>query len=157
VWGKLLNSGQTCVAPDYALVPENRATEFINAAADSVRSMYVNDRADYCRIISKKHFHRLQELLQNALENGARMVIGGDVDQETLSFGPIILSNVSRDSTILNEEIFGPILPVVTYKNLTEAFEFIQSKPRPLSLYIFSKNQRRIETILQRTNSRGGC
>jgi len=157
VWGKLLNSGQTCVAPDYALVHESQAAEFLQAAAHSVRSMYVNDKADYCRIISQKHFQRLQELLKNAVENGARVVIGGEADKETLSFGPVILSNVPHDSAILNEEIFGPILPVVTYKNLEEVFELIRSKSRPLSLYIFSKHPGRIETILQHTHSGGVC
>jgi aldehyde dehydrogenase (NAD+) len=130
VWGKLLNIGQTCVAPDYVLVPENHAADFVR---------------------------RLQDLLKNAVETGARVEIDAGSDETTLSFGPVILSNVPRESAILNEEIFGPILPVVSYRTVDEAVDFIHSKPRPLSLYIFSKNRQRIETMLQRTHSGGVC
>jgi aldehyde dehydrogenase (NAD+) len=157
VWGKLLNAGQTCVAPDYALVPEKLQNDFIRIAVDCARKMYPSNHQDLCKIISIRHLERLQKLLTEALEQGARLETGGGSDPSKLFFAPTILSNVSLDSAILNEEIFGPILPVLPYRTLEEAIALIETKPRPLSLYLFSKNRNRIENILRQTHSGGVC
>jgi aldehyde dehydrogenase (NAD+) len=159
LWGKLINAGQTCVAPDYLLIPESRQSEFIRLALENVRKMYerAEESPNYCKIISPRHLQRLTKLLENAKEQGARVETGGDTNDSRQYFAPTILSNVSKDSEILNEEIFGPILPIVPYANLDDAVAFVNSKPRPLSLYIFSTNSTVIETILQRTHSGGVC
>jgi aldehyde dehydrogenase (NAD+) len=159
VWGKLLNAGQTCVAPDYLLIPERRQKEFIGLALNASRKMYngAAENPDYCKIISRRHIDRLQKLLKDSVDRGARVELGGDFDEPRLYFSPTILSNVSLDSLILNEEIFGPILPVVPYQNLEEAIDFVNQRPRPLSLYIFSTNTSTVNTILNRTHSGGVC
>jgi len=159
VWGKLINAGQTCVAPDYLLIPESRQNEFIRLSLDCVNRMYERpeESAQYCKIISPRHLQRLRRLLQDAIDQGACVETGGDSDEASQYLAPTILSAVPPDSTILNEEIFGPILPVVPYRNLEDAIAWINARPRPLSLYIFSKNSSTVKTILDRTHSGGVC
>jgi aldehyde dehydrogenase (NAD+) len=112
---------------------------------------------DYARIIDKNHFMALNSLLDDAIKSGATMVVGGLLDKEDKYIPPIILSKVSVGSKIMYEEIFGPILPIVTYTNIEEAINIIRNLPKPLGLYVFSKNQKNINKVLKETSSGAVC
>ena len=159
VWGKMINAGQTCVAPDYLLLPEKREKQFIEIAKKYLQQLYDHPKTspDYCKIISSKHQLRLKKLLDAALEQGARLETGGEIEESTQYFAPTILSNVSPDSQIMEEEIFGPILPVLPYQSPADALQQIRSKPRPLALYIFSNNSSFVKNVLDHTHSGGVC
>ena len=162
VAGKLLNAGQTCVAPDYALIPEGREGEFEAEARRAVAALYPRpaDNPDYTRVVSPTHFERLTAVVEDARARGGRVVtLGGDggrgsaddrVLPPTLVFGP------SDDMLAMREEIFGPVLPVVTYRTLDEAIAFVNARPRPLALYYFDERAERVDRVLARTISGGG-
>ena len=160
---KFVNNGQTCVAPDYVLVDETIAGKFIPALIDQTKKLFLGespsfDKSDnYCRIINERHFIRLNELLQDALNKGAKLEFSGNVDQSSRFIHPMILTNVSADSRLMDEEIFGPILPVITYKNLDEVVDIINSKPKALGLYVFSNSNSDQNKILKETSSGGVC
>jgi aldehyde dehydrogenase (NAD+) len=161
LWGKVLNAGQTCVAPDYAFVHKSQLDKFIKGMRESIQVFYETNRkqlienSDFCRIINKKNFKRLTDLVNDAVDRGAKIEIGGDNDAETNFFHPTVLTNVPEDSDILQEEIFGPILPIIPYENIEDAITFINSRPKPLALYIFSNSDKNIENVLQNTSSGG--
>jgi aldehyde dehydrogenase (NAD+) len=161
LWGKVLNAGQTCVAPDYAFVHKSQLDKFIKGMRESIQVFYETNRkqlidnSDFCRIINKKNFKRLTDLVNDAVDSGAKIEIGGDNDAETNFFYPTVLTNVPEDSDILQEEIFGPILPIIPYENIEDAITFINSRPKPLALYIFSNSDKNIENVLQNTSSGG--
>jgi len=161
LWGKTLNAGQTCVAPDYAFVHKKVVDRLISGIRDALNSFYetnrkdLKDNPDYCRIINKKNHKRLSDMLQNALDRGAHIEMGGEYDQENLYFEPTFLSNVAEDSELLQEEIFGPILPIIVYENLEDALTYINSRPKPLALYIFSNDSKNTDYVLQNTSSGG--
>ena len=161
LWGKTLNAGQTCVAPDYAFVHKKVVDRLISGIRDALNSFYETNRKDlknnpdYCRIINKKNHKRLSDMLQNALDRGAHIEMGGEYDQENLYFEPTFLSNVAEDSELLQEEIFGPILPIIVYENLEDALTYINSRPKPLALYIFSNDSKNTDYVLQNTSSGG--
>ncbi|MCI0604748.1 aldehyde dehydrogenase family protein [bacterium] len=159
VWGKMINAGQTCVAPDYLLVPEKREKQFIETAKKYLQQLYKDPKnsPDYCKIISAKHQLRLKKMLTVAVEQGARIEIGGEIEESNQYFAPTIVSNVPADSQIMEEEIFGPILPVLAYRSPEDALQQIHSKPRPLALYIFSNNTSFVKNILDHTHSGGVC
>jgi len=160
---KFLNNGQTCVAPDYVLVDEEIRAAFIIELIEQTRSLFtVNDESfesseHYCRIINEKQFHRLNELFQDALSNGAKIELGGKLDQSARFFHPTILSDVPLSSRIMDEEIFGPILPIVSYRNLEEAIAIVNARPKPLALYVFSTNQKIQKQVLRETSAGGVC
>jgi len=161
VWGKYLNCGQTCVAPDYILLPEYLLNKFETAFKNSLNNIYgdinsIQLNTDYCRIVNDKQYERLISLLDDAVNYGAKLVgnVENNVEQKFLS--PVLLTNVSLNSKIMNEEVFGPILPVITYKNEHEIFEIIVGNPKPLALYIFSKRKSFINKLLN-TIPNGGA
>ena len=158
-WGKVLNTGQSCVAPDYVLVPEKLEKKFIELATKHFQRFYDDPETskDYGKIISAKHWNRLKRLLDNAIERGGRLEYGGKMDESKLFLSPTIVSNLSTDSEILQEEIFGPLLAVVPYKNLEQALDVVRSKARPLSLYIFSSRENFVNHVLDQTHSGGVC
>lgn len=162
-WGKSLNAGQTCVAPDYALVHSSQLNRLIEELKDAEKTFYETDKKslkenpDFCRIINSRSHARLSGLLEDAIKRGAKLEIGGNPDPNTLFFPPTVLTNVPEDADILQEEIFGPILPILTYENLDEAINLINSRPKPLALYIFSQNNRSIEKVLKSTSSGGAA
>lgn len=140
-WGKLLNSGQTCVAPDYILLQEDIYESFINSYIEEVKNMYGENpilNKEYPKIISRKHFDRLKTLIniQNKVD-----VIGGNFNEHTLKIEPTIIKNVSISNTIMKEEIFGPILPIIKFKYYEDAFKIIKNNPTPLALYVFTENE----------------
>ena len=155
VWGKLLNAGQTCVAPDYLLVHKN-VKEALLQEMISCAKLYFGenpcDNAEYPRIINKRHFDRLLNLLQDE-----RVIVGGGFNTESLQIAPTLLDSVSWESPIMQEEIFGPLLPILTFESLPQAVEQINSRPKPLALYFFTTNKLNEKTVLQNISFGGGC
>ena len=155
IWGKLLNAGQTCVAPDYLLVHKN-VKEALLQEMISCTKLYFGekpcDNAEYPKIINKKHFDRLLNLLQDE-----RVIVGGGFNAESLQIAPTLLDGVSWDSPIMQEEIFGPLLPIITYESLSEAVEQINCRPKPLALYLFTTNKLNEKAVLQNISFGGGC
>ncbi len=154
-WGKFFNAGQTCVAPDYLLVPEELEAPLLGELEAEVRSFYGDDprsSPDYGRIVNEKHFARLSGLLE-----GAEIVSGGESDPAERYLGPTVVRNIPDGHPLLEEEIFGPILPVLTYRTLDEALEYINRRPAPLALYFFSNDRKRQRRVIAETASGGVC
>jgi aldehyde dehydrogenase (NAD+) len=155
IFGKLINVGQTCVAPDYILADESIKEELIKKLIYHIENFYGNkpiENSAYGKIINEKHFKRLLNLISNQ-----EIVYGGDSNKETLQIGPTILNNVKSDDPVMQEEIFGPILPILTYKKIGEVVDFVQSRPHPLALYLFTKSKETIDMILNQCQFGGGC
>lgn len=154
-WGKFLNAGQTCVAPDYLLVNKNIKEDLLSCIGKTIHEFYGENpqtSPDYPRIINEKQFHRVVNLLK---EGDIR--IGGKTDLNELYIAPSIIENIPPESSIMESEIFGPILPVIEYSDITEAIKLINSKPKPLALYLFSYNQNLHQKVLEQTSSGGIC
>lgn len=161
-WGKLVNAGQTCIAPDYVLIDETLEADFITYYKKAVSNMYFNaageiDKDSYGKIINEKQFKRLMDLTKDAVSAGAELILGGESNEQDLTILPSILKNVTAENPIMQQEIFGPILPIVTFKKLEEAIDFINAKDKPLALYIFSNDHDNQEQILTLTSSGGVC
>ena len=155
VWGKVINSGQTCIAPDYLLVHKSKKKELMDKIKDVIAEFYGNDpikNDDYCKIISEDHFDRITEYL-----DGLDIVIGGRHNRQTLKIEPTLVENVTLEDDIMNEEIFGPILPVLEFDYIDEVFSIINQNPTPLALYLFTKNKSVEEKITQDISFGGGC
>ncbi|MEI6369846.1 MAG: aldehyde dehydrogenase [Nostocales cyanobacterium ELA608] len=154
-WGKFINAGQTCIAPDYLLVDQKIKPDLINALKKYLQEFYGENPAtspDYARIIHQKHFHRLTNLLKCG-----KVIIGGETKPEELYIAPTLLDNVSLEDAVMQDEIFGPILPIIEYTDINEAITLINSRPKPLALYLFSQNKNLQKRILQETSSGGVC
>lgn len=155
VWGKFLNAGQTCVAPDYILVHKNVRDFFLLLLKENIEKVYGDkliERKDYGRIINRKHFHRLEKLLTQG-----EKVCGGKVDEERLFIPPTVIKKLPENSLIMREEIFGPILPVFEYEKIEDAIAFVNARPKPLALYIFSKDKNIQDKVIAETSSGGVC
>lgn len=159
VIGKTFNAGQTCIAPDYVLVPHERVPAFIDSARRAVARFYPSlaQTPDYTSIISDHHFARLQRVVDDALARGATAWPLSDMpgDAQRRLFAPVALSGLALESIALQEEIFGPVLPVVAYTSLDEAIAWINARPRPLALYLFERQRETIDKILAQTTSGG--
>jgi coniferyl-aldehyde dehydrogenase len=159
--GKLYNAGQTCVAPDYALIAEDRVDEFIAAARAAAERMYprLANNADYTRIINATHYRRLRDLVDQAASAGARLIEINPAselcNEENRVFPPTLLLNAPPDAAIMQDEIFGPLLPIIPYRDLDDALVYINGRPRPLSLYYFDTNSTRTGKVLAQTTSGG--
>ncbi|MCI8957386.1 MAG: aldehyde dehydrogenase [Eubacterium sp.] len=154
-FGKYLNLGQTCVAPDYLLIDKNIKDEFLKIFIDTVKKMYGEhplDNKNYGKIINEKHYTRVMGLIDRE-----KVVLGGSGRENELRIEPTILDNVTEDDAAMQEEIFGPVLPVLTYNNLEEAVEFIEKRPHPLALYIFSNNKKIQKMFTEKVAFGGGC
>jgi aldehyde dehydrogenase (NAD+) len=160
-WGKLINAGQTCVAPDYVLAHESVVDAFVERTVRAVQRFYgesEDDRArseSYCRLIDQGAFDRVTGALDATVTAGARIVIGGGRDRATRYLAPTVLTGVTAGAPIMDEEIFGPVLPVLTYRTLDEALALINGRPKPLALYVFSTDRQTVETVLARTSAGG--
>ena len=155
VFGKLLNCGQTCVAPDYLLIDRRVKTPFLAYVQRWITVMYGENPLDndgYVRMVNRKHFDRVMGLI-----DPAKVVFGGRGDPETLKIQPTVLDNVSPEDPVMQEEIFGPVLPVLTFGQIGEALDFVNARPRPLALYLFSQEKSTQERFLRRTSFGGGC
>ena len=160
--GKTMNAGQICLAPDYALVPEEKVEEFVKASVEVTSEMYPNmkDNDDFTSIINQRHFDRIQGYIEDAKEKGAEVVeinpSNEDFNQQPHhKIPPTIVLNPSDDMKIMQEEIFGPVLPVKTYKEVNEPVNYINSKDRPLGLYYFGEDNTEKEFVLENTTSGG--
>lgn len=152
-WGKFLNAGQTCIAPDYLLVDKTVASAFIGELRVAIKEFYGDDpkqSGDYARIVNSQHFNRLASML----ESGSA-VIGGETDANSKYIAPTVLVDVNVSTPVMQDEIFGPILPMIEIDNVAEAIAFINSKPHPLALYVFSEDQRAIDAVIERTTAGG--
>jgi len=159
-WGKFSNCGQTCIAPDYAYVHEKCLPEFASAMADAVKRMYgdpVVQSPHYCRIINQRHFARICRLIDDAEAGGAKVLLGGKRHPEQNFIAPTLLTGVSSDALLMQEEIFGPVLPVLAFSDLAEPIAAINGRPKPLALYIYSKDKAAVNRVLQETSAGGSC
>ena len=157
-WGKSLNAGQTCIAPDYVLVPENRVQGFVDAYRQVMHSFYPTliDNPDYTAIINERQLARLEHLKTDAVAKGARLIPLYEQDQGRRMAHCLVL-DVNDDMQVMQEEIFGPLLPVVAYRDLEQALAYITERPRPLALYYFGYNKVEQQRVLQNSHSGGVC
>lgn len=159
VWGKFLNCGQTCIAPDYVLVHRERHDAFVAAARRQLELFYGKDAKsspDYARIVNDAHFRRLQQMLEASLAAGATVAAGGGLDAANRFLEPTLVTGAPSDSPLLQEEIFGPILPIRPVADLDEAIAEVRSRPKPLALYVFG-DRRAARKVLAETSSGGAC
>ncbi|MGB1122437.1 MAG: aldehyde dehydrogenase family protein, partial [Flavobacteriales bacterium] len=157
-WAKLSNAGQICVAPDYVLVPANREADFVVAIKQAMVKMYPGEteaNKDYQRIVAPHHAERISKLVDDAIARGASRVLGGDADPANCFLPPTVLTGIEPNAEILEEEIFGPVLPIIPYTSLDEAVRFVNDRPTPLALYVFSKRKRFVESVLSQIQSGG--
>jgi coniferyl-aldehyde dehydrogenase len=159
--GKLFNAGQTCVAPDYVLLPKGRVDAFVDECKNATKAMYpkLGANSDYSSIVSAKHYARLAGYIKDAEEKGAKLVkldpAGEELSEESRKLHPYLVLDPKDDMTVMQDEIFGPLLPIITYESLDAAIDFINDRPRPLALYTFDNDERRIERVLDETLSGG--
>ncbi|NXA35286.1 AL3A2 dehydrogenase, partial [Eudromia elegans] len=152
-WGKYMNCGQTCIAPDYILCEPSIQAQVVENIKATLQEFYGNDvksSPDYERIINKRHFQRVLALME-----GQKIAHGGETDEASCFIAPTILTNVSPDAKVMQEEIFGPVLPIVPVKSVDEAIELINSREKPLALYVFSNNKKLINKVISETTSGG--
>lgn len=155
VWGKFLNCGQTCVAPDYILVHKSVKDKLLTALARNIEALYGEnpmDSKDYSRIVNEKHFDRLM-----ALTEGEDLYYSGGYDRDRLKLGPVIIDNPSWDSKAMADEIFGPILPVIEFDDLRRVKKQIEARPKPLALYLFTRSKASMKYVTRNISFGGGC
>ncbi len=157
-WAKFLNNGQVCIAPDYVLVHSSKKDSFLREIKKTLSNFYQNNaekEPSYNRIVNARHYTRLKEVMEDAFQRDATIVEGGNFEESDNFISPTVLSDISLDSRVMNEEIFGPLLPVITYNNTQEAIELIQQKEKPLALYIYSRSNKNIKNFLNNTRAGG--
>ena len=155
VFGKYLNCGQTCVAPDYILCDKAIRDQLTDAIKSEIRRQFGKhplENPNYGKIINRKHFQRLQGLIDSS-----KVVIGGQSDAKILRIAPTVMKNVTWEDAVMGEEIFGPILPILTYESLDDAIQTVESHPHPLALYFFSEDKAAQKKVLDRCHFGGGC
>ena len=158
-WGKYLNNGQTCIAPDYVLIHQSVKEPFLAEFRRVVTRMYnadgrgVEASDSYARMVNNRHFQRVRSLLNDAVEGGARVTMGGQMNTDRNFIEPTVVEGVTDDMRIMQEEIFGPVLPVVTFSHPDEALAVINGKEKPLALYIHSRSRRNIDYLMERTSA----
>lgn len=155
VFGKYLNCGQTCVAPDYILCHRSVKDQFVKEVCEQIKKQYGEQplsNSDYGKIINEKHFERLCGLIDKN-----KTVLGGMVNQETLQIAPTVMDNVTWEDAVMQEEIFGPVMPILTFDKFDEVYALLADRPKPLALYIFSEDKRRIREVTERCSYGGGC
>ena len=154
-WGKLINAGQTCVAPDYVLLPQGMVHDFVREFGLAVARMYGEEPLrcpDYGKIVNEKHMERLKGLLQSGFA-----AVGGVYSDEERKISPTVLTDVSWDSPVMQEEIFGPILPVIPYQSFADALHQVKSRPEPLAVYLFTHDRDHERRVLEELRFGGGC
>jgi aldehyde dehydrogenase (NAD+) len=160
-WGKLFNNGQTCIAPDYAFVQNSVKDQVVSSTIASIEKMYNADgqgieKSDsYCRIVNDRHFNRVKFLVEDAVQKGAKIVYGGTFNESDRYISPTIIENVNDTMQLMKEEIFGPVLPIITFSTIDEILNYVNSKPKPLALYICSSKNSTINNILAGTSAGG--
>ena len=155
VFGKLLNCGQTCVAPDYVLCQKSVKDELIKEVVSQIKKQYGENpiiNPDYGKIVNEKHFERITGLIDKN-----KVVFGGNSDKKALKIAPTVMDNVTFDDAVMQEEIFGPIMPVISFDKPDDIFELLKGRQKPLALYIFSENKSYIKKVTERISFGGGC
>lgn len=153
VWGKFINAGQTCVAPDYLYVAENIKAKFLKVLIEEIKKRNYTDNVDhYCKIINERNFDRLEKMIDRE-----KVVFGGETNREKRYISPTILDKVTWDDAVMQEEIFGPILPILTYKNLETAMQTVVEGEKPLSAYLFSNDAKEQQLFTKKLSFGGGC
>ena len=155
VFGKYLNCGQTCVAPDYILCDKRIKEEFVAEVVKQIKKQYGEnplENKDYGKIINKKHFHRLCRLIDSE-----KVVIGGDANADTCQIAPTVMDNVNYQDAVMGEEIFGPIMPILTFDDFDGLLDDLKGKDKPLALYIFSSDKKHIKRVTTELSYGGGC
>ncbi len=155
VFGKYLNCGQTCVAPDYVLVHADVKEAFITAVKDQIAKQFTSDplhNADYGKIINEKHYQRIMGLI-----DAEKVVYGGQGNPETMQIAPTVMDNVTWEDAVMGEEIFGPVMPILTFTSIEEVIGTINAHPSPLALYIFSGSKSIVRKVTSRCSFGGGC
>ncbi|HJV76368.1 MAG TPA: aldehyde dehydrogenase family protein [Noviherbaspirillum sp.] len=163
MWGKFLNGGQTCVAPDYIYVHDSVKNAFITECRNVLQQRFgataaeQKHSADLTRVVNQRHTQRVAALLSDAVSRGATVQAGGDIDIPHCYIAPTLLDQIPADAMIMEEEIFGPLLPILGYSDLDAVIAEINARPKPLALYIWSKESKEIDKVLKRTSSGGVC
>ncbi|MTW04039.1 aldehyde dehydrogenase family protein [Pseudoduganella ginsengisoli] len=163
MWGKFLNNGQTCVAPDTAYVHASVKQAFVDACRSVLQQRYgagaaaQKASADLTRVVNRRHTQRVAHLLNDAVARGAKVLTGGDIDEAQCYIAPTLLERVPADAAILSEEIFGPLLPIIEYTDLDQVIHDINRQPKPLALYLWSTDRQSIRRVLSHTSSGGAC
>lgn len=155
VWGKYLNCGQTCVAPDYILCESSVKAEFINEVAGQIKKQYGEkplENKNYGKIINQRHFERLCGLIDKS-----KVIIGGEANSTTNQIAPTVMDNVTENDAVMGEEIFGPIMPILTFDDFDKLVDELKDKDKPLALYLFSGNKKHIERVTKELSYGGGC
>lgn len=154
-WGKGVNAGQTCVAPDYLLVHKDVKSDFVNELKKNIEIIFgskAEENLEFPKIINRKHFDRLNGLIETG-----KVIYGGKANEKTNQIGFTLMDNVGWDDPIMQEEIFGPILPIIVYEDLNEAIKLINNRPKPLALYLFTKSKEIEKKIIKEVSYGGGC
>ena len=162
VWGKFANNGQTCIAPDYLYVHADIADSFVEAMGKALTRLYGDQKAmtsnnDYCRMVNTKHYDRVKGLIEDATQRGAQMPLGATPANDDNYIAPTLLTEVDPESRVLDEEIFGPVLPVIPFNDADTVIAHINAKPKPLALYVFSRDNEFIDKIIDNTSAGGTC
>lgn len=159
-WGKLVNNGQVCIAPDYVFVHEKKKEAFLAAVKKYLNKFYTDDASSepsYARIVNQRHFQRVKSYIEDALDKGANIEVGGKFDGDQDYISPTVMTNVSKNSTLMTEEIFGPVMPVYTFTDVQKVIDEINSREKPLALYIYSSSRKNINRIMSNTRAGGTC
>jgi aldehyde dehydrogenase (NAD+) len=160
IYGKFLNVGQTCIAPDYVFINDAIKSAFIERFKTQLVAFYSENALDsnsFGRIVNQKHFERLQGYLKDAISRNATIAIGEVSKEKENYIEPTLVFDLDEESALMTNEIFGPILPVKTYTEISEVLDYINAKEKPLALYIFSNNKKRINEIITNTRAGGTC
>ena len=157
---KQFNGGQACICPDYVFVKESQKETLVNTFREKVKENLYNEdgnikKENIAQIVNPQNFARVKGLFEDAVAKGACVAVGGELEEGDLTVHPTMLTDVTPDMAILQEEIFGPVLPVMTYDDLDEAIEYIERRDKPLALYVYSPDQNNIDKVLKRTSSGG--
>ncbi|MDN5939453.1 MAG: aldehyde dehydrogenase family protein [Salinisphaera sp.] len=161
-WGKFFNNGQTCIAPDLTYVHADVREAFVDAVKAALRKMYgdpekMADNADYARIVNHKHYRRVRQLLDDATERGATVLAGGEHDDTQDFLAPTLIEGMPADAAIMQDEIFGPLMPIVSFTDAQAVIDDINSRPKPLALYVYAKDDAFIDRIIGNTSAGGSC
>jgi len=161
-WGKFVNVGQTCVAPDYVLVQEGQRQALLDGLRGAIERSYGPESGwasnpEIARLVDAGAFARVKGLVDDAVQRGAKVVVGGTANPAQRYLAPTVLIDVPADAPVLQEEIFGPVLPVVTYRTFDDALAYVRNRPKPLAMYVFSRSGSKVEEALTETTSGGVC
>jgi len=162
LWAKFTNNGQTCIAPDHVYVHSAVKDAFIKQCVDTLNTVYGQDAQkvespDLARIVNPRHVARVKGLLDDATSRGARIITGGQYDENKRYIAPTLLDGIPDDAEIMSEEIFGPLLPIISFTQIDRVIARINADPKPLALYVWSRNKENIKKVMQQTTSGGAC